>query len=150
MTIQLRLDTPALNALFPEGSDARVELQHAVIQNFVQRALKPAVVSQEVRDLITKERREAVAQVLKELGLGTSWYAVGSSSLTGTAKEMIRDAATKDIRGQVDEVIAQARNELLGAIPGNLKASVELRTNLELDKLIRERLAEVSKAIFSK
>ena len=30
MSIVIKLDTPAMNALFPEGSTARVELQSAV------------------------------------------------------------------------------------------------------------------------
>ncbi|UYD57602.1 hypothetical protein OFDDKENP_00226 [Aeromonas phage B614] len=35
--MKIQLDTKALEALFPEGSDARVELQNAVIANFAKK-----------------------------------------------------------------------------------------------------------------
>ncbi|MGL5308206.1 MAG: hypothetical protein ACRC9Y_19130, partial [Aeromonas veronii] len=35
--MKLQLDTKAMEALFPEGSEARVELQRAVIANFAKR-----------------------------------------------------------------------------------------------------------------
>ena len=35
--MKIQLDTNAMNALFPEGSEARVELQAAVIANFATR-----------------------------------------------------------------------------------------------------------------
>lgn len=36
--MKIQLDTKALESLFPEGSEARIELQNAVIKNFVNKA----------------------------------------------------------------------------------------------------------------
>lgn len=38
MSVQIKLDSNAINTLFPEGSEARVNLQQAVVQNIVDRA----------------------------------------------------------------------------------------------------------------
>ena len=35
--MKIQLDTKALESLFPEGSEARIELQNAVIANFAKK-----------------------------------------------------------------------------------------------------------------
>ena len=52
--MKFQLDTKAMEALFPEGSEARVELQRAVIANFAKR-IKDQHVSDLVRQEVYKE-----------------------------------------------------------------------------------------------
>lgn len=52
--MRIQLDTHALEALFPEGSDARVELQSAVIANFA-RKIKDSQINDTVVKLVRTE-----------------------------------------------------------------------------------------------
>lgn len=57
MGTTVKLDTKAMEALFPEGSEARVELQQAVIQNFADRHLRVPDLS-ELKQLAEKRTSE--------------------------------------------------------------------------------------------
>ncbi len=57
--MKLSLDATALNALFPEGTEARVELQQAVLGNFVKNMFSksmPKEVKEYVEGIITEHR----------------------------------------------------------------------------------------------
>lgn len=69
--MKIQLDTKALNALFPEGSEARVELQQAVIQNFMQKAYSHKLeqeISACVNNLEIATREDIYFMVAKQLG----------------------------------------------------------------------------------
>jgi hypothetical protein len=69
MTMVLKLDGHALNTLFPDGSAARLELQQAVIANFIQAHVKPAWLGDTVKAQIETAQTAAVNQVLREMNL---------------------------------------------------------------------------------
>lgn len=68
--MKIQLDTNALNALFPVGSEARVELQQAVIQNFMQKAYSHKLESKIescINNLSIATREDIYLMVAKQL-----------------------------------------------------------------------------------
>jgi hypothetical protein len=90
MTISLKLDTAALQTLFPEGSEARLELQQAVIANIVEKM--PA--SSQLEDYVYK-------QFIKKQFVDV----LNSSSDSFHFKERLHDAAKKVVNDMFDEQI---------------------------------------------
>lgn len=56
--MKIQIDTKALEALFPEGSEARVDLQNAVIANFAKK-MQERHLGEEVRQEISRGIRDA-------------------------------------------------------------------------------------------
>ena len=68
--MKIQLDSNAINSLFPDGTGARLELQKAVIQNFVKK-VRFAQLEQEIADKLGiidgVMRREIESQIKKEI-----------------------------------------------------------------------------------
>lgn len=147
MTIQLRLDTEALAALFPEGSAARVELQSAVIAEFARKHLKPSLVLSEVTSIISRERQAAVNEVLKDLQKNNGAFAY-ATSLTPDFKRRVREEVGEAVNQLLGDEVARAlknHNEALmhhvTAQMAGLKAQIAKLLNEQTNQSIREAVA---------
>ena len=58
MSVQLKLDTGAVNALFPEGTQARVDLQQCVMMNIARANLSKAM-----RDDFAEKKRRTTLDI---------------------------------------------------------------------------------------
>ena len=78
--VKLQLNAEALAALFPEGSQARLELQNAVVAEFVRKQLKEKVfgsdvfttidrVRAELKDELKRGREQVMTSALADAGL---------------------------------------------------------------------------------
>lgn len=88
--MKIQLDTKALEALFPEGSEARVELQNAVIANFAKK-MQERHLGEEVRQEISKAVRDA--------GVSLDSYSICRDILNKTVTNngwSVADAKLKD------------------------------------------------------
>lgn len=83
--MKIQLDTKALEALFPEGSDARVDLQNAVIANFAKK-IHERQVGNQIHDVVSQAIRESgqnvdayniARDVLNSQLSGNSWNSAG-------------------------------------------------------------------------
>ena len=70
--VELKLDTAAVNALFPDGTQARVDLQQAVINNIVT-----GILSKRIDEVLVKQIHTAVL----DMGLETSLRQLVQSEL---------------------------------------------------------------------
>lgn len=141
MSIQLRLDAPALAALFPEGSQARLDLQQAVVAEFVGRHLKPRMVAAEVMSVIEKARRDAVQEILSELHVTSAWTPKLSEKFLATLREEARAAVTV----KMGEMIIDAVEEKASYVAHNANAAV---TRIS-DKVMRDMLSEKLKGLLA-
>jgi len=106
MTTQIRLDAGALNALFPEGSEARVDLSRAVIAAFIERlSLKEA---NRMTAAFKGHVDQAVQKFIFDKNLGRIDHR--GSQLTD---------------GFVDEIRATVRAEIGEAIKDEVRAGVK-------------------------
>ena len=126
MAVQLRLDAAALAALFPEGSEARVELQRAVVQEFLNRHINPKTLGAEAREVARGLQARILTAVLAEADIHQTGY--GGAYLLGDAvKARIRqesfeyfdDTIRKEVRTEIDswktniETMVKTRAETL-------------------------------------
>lgn len=143
MTIQLRLDTTALAALFPEGSEARLDLQRAVVNQFITQYIKPTMIRDDVMRMVTAARSEAVAQVTKELGGQNLW----NTGLSDTFKQRIKDEVTMMASAFTVKTINEAVEHSVQSRMVGIDRTVDIAVNKLSDVMIRERLAERLKGI---
>lgn len=131
----ITLDTNALNALFPEGSQSRVDLRQAVIQNFVDRnfiRVGDEVLKKMVKDEIINRTRELpsvkdeVEKQIKALFVQKGW------NNSDTAPEF-RDSLRKIVEAKAREDVDAMVNK---AVEDGIK-SIELRTQQNVDRSIK-------------
>lgn len=148
----LRLDTKALNTLFPEGSEARVDLTRAIIQNFISKELNPASYDVKVRKSMQDAREkcenaidEAVASVrdslLRQVGIVDRW---GTVTLHVSVREKIVDACRMAVNeamtSGVNQAIAGAINDVRSAVMSRATQQVERITEEEIRSAVRAKI----------
>lgn len=145
MTMQLRLDADALAKLFPEGSQARVELQNAVVAEFIKKHVSDKLVADDVQRLIKSAKSEAVTEVMRELGVHSQW---GNVVLSDTFKNKLKE----QVREQVTSHIHQSATDAAMTLREDLGPMIEKRIELLADQIIEKRIGKelgdrLSKAI---
>lgn len=132
------LNPEAVNALFPEGSEARVELQRSVLSQLAKQYIKQPDLTAEISKHIEAARKGVVEEALKALGIvkGHGWNA-------GYRLE--------------EQVASQIRTEARSAVSTEVFAGVKLfmeetSMNERINRVVEERVniqvkAAVAKAI---
>ncbi len=98
--MKIQLDTKAMDALFPEGSEARVKLSNAVMQNMADKLVKDF-----------KETQLAVVakEIANSNGLTSGWGSY--TKLTDSAKKAIREESRYFWREKIKEEVLISLNE---------------------------------------
>lgn len=165
--MKFQLDTKAMEALFPEGSEARVELQTAVIANFAKR-IKNDHISNLVKQEVIRETNgiadprelgHLMNQALKaEFDNINRWGAtvnlktdsgIGQAmrSYVNTLQyEMIRNLRNEfqvvlkeGIEARAAGLIAQAKDEL-NKVEGELETRIRSNISRQMDDIIKQEL----------
>lgn len=145
MSIQLRLDAAALAALFPEGSQARVDLQQAVVAEFAKKYIKPSAAG--LQAMVDKARAEAVAEVMKELGLSRGAYSSNPVKLSDGVKYEIDQAARAAVREHSRERIEDYAKNAAATTAHDAKVLVSRLVDEEIRASIRAKVQEASNAV---
>lgn len=143
--IKLQLNADAIAALFPEGSQARVELQNAVVAEFVRKHIKIAALGSGIQLQIEKAKKEAIEVALGEFGLKKDTW--GAMKLTGAAQGSIADATRAAVRQEVTDQIAVAVNLAKGTVTHDAQAAVNRLVNGEIATAVKARVQEVAKGV---
>lgn len=156
MTILLRLDTNAVDALFPEGTQARVELQQAVIAEIIRRQIKPEALGESVTsqiaaaradalNAIKRARDDAAGRAFEEQGVAKSTW--GGVELKPGAKAVINEAARQAVRDEITNVIAEQigiqAERLRGTVTHDAQAAVNRMIDREIQAAVKARVAAV-------
>lgn len=149
MTTQIKLDASAMNALFPEGSEARVNLQNCVVAEFIRK---------NVENYLKADTRDAVNDAVKLL------FADGK--IEATDPDLLRDKVLKMVRinyrnsialaddsqfklaveKEVKDIAIKNREELFSLIKEKAKTEFTQHSNAAEDR-VHKLLAQNSKAI---
>jgi len=157
--MQLKLDTQALTALFPPGTEARVELQSAVIAEFTRKSLRPELLGKDISDRLDAARTEALDAIksgvasakhaiFKEIGVAIPKSSWDNVELTDQQKNAIRQQARAAVAGEVTAAI-DARltfhmKSIQTVLDANLTAMLEKLTESEITRRFNERLAQLA------
>ncbi len=160
MTLQLSLDTPSLVALFPEGTQARVDLQSAAINEFVSRHLKASISRSTVQEEleaaldqikidISAAEDKIVKAALGDIGIRKDYY--GGVLLNDHVKAVIKEQTEQYVKDFVTETIKEqvtlATSNLQGVIANNCSVVVKGLVDAEISAAVKAKVAEVSKAL---
>lgn len=143
MSVNIQLDLAALNALFPEGSEARVNLSRAVAASLCERlAIK------ETKHL-ADEHKTALQKVVKEtltnMGMGTGWQ--GVVVIEDRVRRAIQEETQKDVKAVISTEIATAIHEQKGALNDRIEEIFTRRIDeamgIKLRELVRSAVRDV-------
>lgn len=154
MTFEIKIDSNALERLFPEGTEARVKLQQAVIQNFATRVIKDQSQASLAR-LIRKEIEPVVKDAVAEHFVGGAW---GPEVLTEKMKFAIAEEWRKQVtshlhnfamtHGQLMKGHMDRQSEaLLATIPQQVELNVK---PLIVQKIRNEVVNKINAALEEK
>jgi len=132
MSIAIKLDTTAMLALFPEGSQAHLDLQQAVL-NEVVRKLVDRNVGQMTAKINEAVRTEFSAR------LGVEGIKVLNQTLT------LSDPARKAIAEQATQVYRDAVQKAVNEVAAPEVEAIRKKLNVALDTGLRSAIIEQAK-----
>ena len=146
MSVIIRLDVNALNALFPEGSESRVELQNSVVAEFARKHLKPSTLK--VTSLLETAKTQLVNETLRELGAKISYHSV---VLPLSVQKQIKEDTEKAVQTHISKAVATAMSDTATQeLVEHLQASIEAKLDKELTAMIQRRVNDVMSQMFGK
>lgn len=140
MTIKLSLDKAALEALFPEGSDARVNLQRVVVDDLLKKlAIKDVKhVSEQLLKTLDPIIKGTVSEFVRARfgsSHSTAYY------LTDAVKEAVKAEVRANMHSCVMDAVISCREEYQKAI-NEVKADPDFKLKL-LNMLHSEAMDDV-------
>lgn len=142
MTIQLKLNTEAVALLFPEGSTARVDLQNAVVAEFLRKHIKPQILADGLKSQIDTKVAEARKDALRQLGVLNGW---GGVDLSSEMTRKVREAVAVQVNAAMEKAIEEYASspEAQRRFQERLDRVIEHRFTKALDTLVDARLKEI-------
>lgn len=140
MSIQLKLDAAALEALFPPGSEVRVELQNAVIAEFLRKNIKPSLMGGPTMAAVAKARETVTQELLKEHGVIKGTW--GEYKLTPEAVNALR-VEVKAAVSSIHDSVTSATAALGGTMKHDIQAALNRMVNAEIRDAVKARVQAV-------
>ena len=149
--ISLKLDTNAVLSLFPEGSEARVELQNAIIKNVVDSIVGKKVdekISSLINDYVTYkfpstvELQKIIDKKFEDFVTNKGW---GSPTTNYTGIKKLADKVKSGVETECETVIEKIIQNAIDKSTKNLRDDEEAlieRVSMRINRISRERIAE--------
>lgn len=147
--IGLKLDTAAVEKLFPEGTELRVDLQQAVVNNIAKRALERQVshsIDNAIRQHVQHEcgmydLSDMVKTELEKNIQNNGWnqpdtvkdYA--ANKIRAAVTRHVENLATTEFNKLIDDVLDKATERVKASIDRKIAAAL-----LDIDKHVADRL----------
>lgn len=141
--IVLRLNTDVVASLFPEGSQARVDLQQAVIAKVIER-----VVTKEIRHIdwnLEAQVKNVIAVKLQEMGVTSKWAGSSSTALSPELTNRLRNRAEEEVNLRINEGIRLAVNQAVASLQPRIDKLLEGELTDAIRDLARKALKDVLK-----
>lgn len=151
--IQLKLDTQALNNLFPEGTQARMDLQAAVIKNVVDSVIGKRV-TEEIENMVIKHvnlmmpaNHEIEKIVHKEFAdyIQKRYAYSDVFDINSGGIRQIKELITKNVKQQCADLLDSIKLEAINSATTNLKADEEAfmaRVTKNLEATVRQEIVK--------
>ena len=136
MSIQLKLDAPAIAALFPEGSEIRLELQQAVINETVRKVVDRELSA--TRRYIGECCKKIVEDALAKEGLTSKvWSGV---ALTKEYEDRLKVLTTEAARTAFHKYVSEAMAPMIADLDKRIKDRMDAEMTAKLNTLAKEAL----------
>jgi hypothetical protein len=129
------LSKEALDALFPVGSEARIQFANSAVKAFCEQQIKPSHMGDVVNLQIQKVRGDIVQEVLKDIGAIHTHRGI---AFTDDFKAKLRAAAMVQMDEVMKEAIRESAKGALLTAQAQVSASVKDQVRLEANKAVRE------------
>ena len=133
------LNKEALNALFPEGSESRVQLATSAIKAMAESTIKPTHISEAVLKLIDAAKNAAVTDVLKAHGV-THHYSGARHHFSDDFKRSLRVELTAQLAGMMKTEAQAAIKEAMEGIPIAIANTLHTLLNAEINRQVGDKL----------
>lgn len=143
--IKLQLNPEALVALFPEGGAARLELQNAVIAQFLRQHIKIAALGDGVKYQVEKAKKEAMLEAMKGVGFKTDVY--GNVQPTEESRRTLAQEARRAVRDELADALNAAVAAHAASVQSSAREAVNLLVNVEIAAAVKARVQEVAKGV---
>lgn len=150
--ITLKIDTQALRTLFPEGSEARLELQKAVIMNVAREVgvSQANTVLGELKDIVEEAAKQAAYSITKDYLEKKGHFYQSKTQLTNQLVAQIKAEMKQVVDGEITNTLRKVRDEFIETqgpiLQGQIAARVEQVTSHLIDKTVKEMVIEKFKA----
>lgn len=139
MSIKIALDSAALAALFPEGSEARVELSRAVAMNLVQQ-LAVKEIKHLDNDFQSQARKYILDQIKSIVGSDPSFGRVELSSRLKAAIEAEVDTTSRLL---ISMRVKSFWDDEASVLTKSIEKAIEYRVGLGLKSVVKDVVSEV-------
>jgi hypothetical protein len=146
MPIRLTLDESALRALFPEGSEAEIQLRGAVIGTIVERAFTDStrLIEAQVKSNIERLFEQNMATLGVRKNSYSGYYLTDEAKLQikATAKRIFDEIAAESL-GMEKSAMELLRLSALQSAEKRLEREIGAGLDSRINKLIRTELAKI-------
>jgi hypothetical protein len=146
MSVNIQLDTNAVNTLFPEGTEARVKLQQAVLSNVINAHIKTAGANfllQEVNLVLRPLVQELTREYFDRLN-----YDKPTESLKQKMTEILRKHIDTELnlvameqRGVLHERVEEITKKMMERVDVELEARVTTEYHHQFNSAVAKKLA---------
>lgn len=141
MSIQLKLDAAALAALFPEGSQVRLELQQAVINETVRKIVDREL--SKTRDYISTQCKKTVEHALvKEGFISEVWT---GAKLSAEYEAKLQSVIKESAQNAFYRFTTEAMAPMLADLDNRIKNRMESEMTDKLAALAKQAMRDALK-----
>ena len=134
------LNPEAVNALFPEGSEARVELQRSVLSQLAKQYIKQPDLTAEIFKQIDNARKGVVDEALKTLGIVKNNGYLTVYRLEEQAASLIRTEARTSVINEVFAGVKLFMEE--SSMNERINRVVEERVNIQVKAAVAKAITD--------
>mgnify|MGYP003542794378 CR=1 FL=1 len=148
MSIQLKLDTNALMTLFPEGSEARLELQQAVLNEAAKRSLKGITQQELVKAIspaVTKIKKELISEYGELKYLQNRWELIPSTEFKKAVRELLHNEIFSFLGKEMTDYLENRFTYMMDAIKKEAIGYAQNMVNKTYEEAFQQRLAQINK-----
>ena len=135
--VTIVLNKDAMNALFPEGTEARLVLSSAAVKAMAEQHIKPAHVGKEVMEIITDAHSRAVTEALRSAGISTYGR---HASVSGEIQKQIKVVVREEIDKTIDAAVKEAVGPAVANISARLEEMITRRTQTEVNTIVSKSM----------
>lgn len=131
------LHNDAIQALFPEGTEARVKLQDTVLGLLARQMIKHPTMAPKITEAIDLARKDVANEVLNELGvcLTSEFRGVSKYALSASARESIEETVKSSFGAIVRDMAMAKVPEIEGMVQRALEVQVGALVKFHMDQL---------------
>jgi hypothetical protein len=137
MSIYLSLDNTALAALFPEGTEARLALRNAVIDQAVKRLVQKDLNLPDFQNSVRLQVEQAASEAIARAGVVIKGRRI---TIGQEVKESLQTEADEALKRAIAEGM-DLSPERLGKLRDELLANLQQRLDHDIGQMLEQRVA---------